>query len=127
MLIGILLSSGRFEIQIDADDKSKLGYCTKLKVSIRGGEDFLRAVQRSLVQHNITSHLKPQESKSRTRPILRISGIVNMNKIRNMIPLGLPDAKNEWQTFLKAIQITDGRKHLTLEGFDSLLKLKGLI
>ena len=127
MLVGILLSRATFKIQIDADNDSKLGYCTKLKISIRGEEDFLFGVQRSLNQHGITSHYKEHESKSRDRPILRITGMKNMRKIRDIVPSGLPDIKNKWQTFLKAIAITDDRKHLTLEGFDALLKLKGLI
>ena len=127
MLVGILLSRASFKIQIDADDNSKLGYCTKLKVNIRGGEDFLFGVQRSLNQYGIVSNYKEQESKLRDKPILKIVGMKNMRKVRSIIPSGLPDARNIWPIFLKAIEITDDRKHLTLEGFESLLKLKGLI
>ena len=127
MLIGILLSKAKFEIQINNDSKSRLGYSTKLKINIRGEEDFLLGVQRSLLQHNITSHYKKIESKSRQKPILKISGVVNMTKVKNMIPKHLPDSNNEWKDFSKAIKIMNSKGHLTLDGFDALLKIKGLI
>ena len=63
MLIGILLSVGKPEIQIIRDDNSNIGYRVRLMVKLRGREQFVEAVSRTLLQHEITCSISKQESK----------------------------------------------------------------
>ena len=58
MLIGILLSSAKMDFLIERDKKNYMGYRVRLKLILRAEEPFLLAVQRSLVQHEITSKYK---------------------------------------------------------------------
>ena len=127
MLIGILLASSRPEIQIIRDNNSNIGYRVRLKVIIRGEEKFLKAVKRSLLQHEITSSLALEESKARPKPILRIGGIKNIYKLNRLIDVGVWDRNNLWFNFRKAVNIVSNGEHLTLEGLENLFTIKGLI
>ncbi len=127
MLIGILLASARPEIQIIRDDNSNIGYRVRLKVIIRGRENFLKAIKRSLLQHEITSSLALKESKARPKPILRIGGIKNIYKLNGLIDIGIWDRNNLWPEFREAIGIVSNGEHLTLEGLENLFAIKGLI
>ena len=127
MLVGILLASARPEIQIIRDDNSNIGYRVRLKVIIRGREKFLKAIKRSLLQHEITSSLALEESKARPKPILRIAGIKNIYKLNGLIDIGVWDRNNLWPEFRDAIDIVSNGEHLTLEGLEHLFAIKGLI
>lgn len=127
MLIGILLSSARPELQIIRDDDSNIGYRVRLKTIIRGNEDFLKGIKRSLLQHEITSSLSLKESKLRPKPILRIGGIKNIYKLNHLIDVGVFDRNNLWPEFKEVISIVSNGEHLTLEGLERLFKIKELI
>lgn len=127
MLIGILLSGAKTEIQIIKDEKSQMGYRVRLKVNLRGREKFLKAVQRSLLQHHIDCNISEKESKARPQPILRIGGIKNIYKTCSLIPIGLYDRNDDWPLFAEAVDIVANNNHLTLEGLDGLFQMKGLI
>ena len=94
-LAGIFLSLGNYEILIEKDERLSIGYKVKLRISIRGSEDFLLAVQRSLIQSEVTSKYIEQESKSRPRPILKIGGIQNIVYILQTFCRDLPNAKGD--------------------------------
>ena len=127
MIIGILLSQAKMDFLIERDEASYMGYRVRMKLNIRAEEPFLLAVQRSLLQHGITSKFHKEEHKSRPKPILKIGGIKNLFKICSLVPEALPDSKNEWFIFREVVDLIDDGYHRTADGFDRILELKGLI
>ena len=121
MIVGIMLSVGKPEIQIIRDDNSNIGYRVRLMVKLRGREKFVEAVSRTLLQHEIKS------SVSRPAPILKIGGIKNMYRLMVLIHPHLIDKNDLWTPFRKAVGIVSDNKHLTLEGMEELFRIKGLI
>jgi hypothetical protein len=126
MLIGILLSSGKLDFNIERASDSQIGYRVRIKIIIRAKEEFLRAVERTLLQHEITSSYKEKESKTRPKPILKIGGIKNLYKLTELVP-DLPDAKGEWETFRELVELISENKHRTSSGLDRILEIKGVI
>ena len=126
MLIGAILGSSKVDFHIERAIDSQIGYRVKLKLIIRADFDFLKAIERSLNQHQITSSLKESESKTRPKPILKIGGVKNLFKITELVPV-LPDAKGEWVMFRELVSLLDENKHRTAEGLDRILELKGVI
>jgi len=126
MLIGILLSSSKMDFHIERAKDSQIGYRIKLKLIFRAEESFLKAEERTLLQHEITSSYKEKESKTRPKPILRIGGIKNLFKITELVPI-LPDAKDEWVTFRELVELISENKHRISSGLDRIFELKGLI
>ena len=126
MLTGILLGSSKVDFHIERAKDSQIGYRVKLKLIVRADIAFLKAIQRSLEQHQISSHLKEKESKTRPKPILKIGGIKNLYKITQLVPV-LPDAKGEWGTFREVVKLLDENKHRTAEGLERTFELKGVI
>jgi len=126
-LVGILISIAKPEIHISRADNTNIGYRVRIRVNLRGSEDFLLAVERTLLQKGIECKFKKEEHKSRPRPILTIGGIVNIWKLSGLIPDNIPDAKNCWRDFKEIISIMDNGEHHTLEGLDRIMELKGVI
>jgi|TARA_R100001510_G_C7639408_1_gene197117 hypothetical protein len=126
MLIGILLGIAKMDLHIERSSKAKLGYNAKVRLSIRGTEEFLLGVQRSLEQHQIKSNYKQREHNSRPKPILRIGGIKELHKVTKLVP-NLPDAKGEWKDFRQAVHIMSNGIHKELKGMEILMKIKGVI
>ena len=85
MLTGIILSSFVLEIRINKDKKLAIGYRTTVSLVARGNIDWLNAIKRSLLQHGITSKLNVKESKNRPSPLLRISSIKNLTKVKTLL------------------------------------------
>lgn len=126
-LEGILLSHPKTEINVSRDATTHIGYRVRLKVSFRGDEDFLKAIQRTLMQSNIEAKYKDKEHSSRPRPILTVSGKKNLHLICKLVPPKLPDSKKSWVSFRDAVELVDENKQHTAEGLDKILKLKGLL
>ncbi len=101
----------------------RVGCRVRPRVCFRGKEEFLLAVQRTLLQYEISTNFKEKESKARPRPILIVSGKDNLNRIMNMLPV-LP-SNAEWEDFEDALELCNSGKHLTQNGFDAILKMKG--
>ena len=127
MLVGILLSNAKMDFLIERDKNTYMGYRVRLKLKLRAEEPFLLAVQRSLLQHEVTSKYSPKESMTRQRPVLKIGGIKNLYKISEIVPPSLPDSKREWVVLREVIQLIDEGLHRTADGLDRILELKGLI
>tara|TARA_R100000353_G_scaffold22862_1_gene20136 strand:- start:281 stop:664 length:384 start_codon:yes stop_codon:yes gene_type:complete len=127
MLIGIFIGLANCDIRIESNYRSNLGYQVKPRLQVRGEIDFLNALQRSLLQHNIVAKIKEKESTVRPKPILRITKISDLHKICEMIPQSLADARNQWAEFRTVIEIMNNKEHLTLDGLDRILIIKGLI
>ena len=126
MLIGILLSAGKLDFNIERANDAQIGYRVRVKIILRADLFFLIGVRRSLEQHQISSSLKVKESKTRPKPILKIGGIKNLYKITELVPV-LPDAKGEWEVFRELVDLISENKHRTSSGLDRILELKGLI
>lgn len=118
MLIGIILAKGSYDIRIERNPNYQLGYNTRLQFRISGKKDFLLAIQRSLLQHGIKSRVSNQG--------LFIGSIYHIYKIRNLIP-NLPDSQNKLSEFKDLVKIFENKKHLTLEGLEYIMKIKGVI
>ncbi len=127
MLIGILLTQAKMDFLLERSNSAYMGYRVRLKLNIRAEESFLLAIQRSLLQHSITSKFHKEEHKARPKPILKIGGIKNLYKICALVPTTLPDSKNEWFVFRELVDLIDDGHHKTAKGFDRILELKGLI
>lgn len=123
MIIGILLCS-KPVLHITVDERNDIGYSSKLRLYLRGEEEFCKALERSLLQHGITSTYKERESKARPKPVLFIGGIKNHYIINKMVNPLLPSIKNEWKEYTKAYNIMANKKHLTLEGLEELIEIK---
>lgn len=126
MLTGIILSSFVLELRINKDKKLAIGYRTTVSLVARGNLEWLSAIKRSLLQHNITSKVNVKESKNRPSPLLRISSIKNLTKVRTLLK-DLPSRNFEINQFNELVDLVANKKHLTLNGFDTILKLKGVI
>ena len=126
MLIGILLSSGKLDFNIERVKDAQMGYRIRVKIILRAEEPFLRAVERTLLQHEITSSYKEKESKTRPKPVLKIGGIKNLYKLTQLVPV-LPDAKDEWGIFRELVSLISENKHRTSSGLDRIFELKGVI
>lgn len=126
-LVGILIGLANCDVRIETKNRSTLGYEVKPRLLIRGEMDFLQQVKRSLSQHSIVCSIKEKESKVRPRPILIVRRINNLHNLCNMIPLMFADARNQWTDFRTVIKIMNEKKHLTLEGLEEILRIKGLI
>ena len=124
-LEGILLSLAKPEIHVSRANNTSIGYRVRVRVNFRGSEEFLLGVQRSLEQQSINAKYKAEEHKSRPRPILSVGGLVNIWKLCGILPEGLPDAKDVWSNFKEVVDIIDRGEHHTLDGLDTILKLKG--
>jgi hypothetical protein len=126
-LSGIFLALAKIDFHINIDEKSEIGYRVRLRANIRAkNPDFLKGVARSLEQHYISTTYKDREHKSRPQPILIVGGIDNLELLCSLIPK-LPDAKDEWDNFREAVKIVKSRRHLSQEGMDKLLELKGVL
>ena len=125
-LQGIMLSSAIPEIIIAKEHSVILGYRVRLRICLRGNKEFLVGVQRSLLQHEIESKLKEKESKSRPRPILLITNMVNINRnCKELVP-DLP-TNSIWVTFKECVVMCTNGEHLTQKGLNRILKMKGLV
>ena len=123
VLNGILISIGNPEVNIVNSSKSKLGYRVRLRVCIRGGGTFLWGIKRSLLQHEIESNYKDKEHSGRPKPILVISGLQNLTRLVEMLPLDLP-TNGEWKIFTKTLQMLVNKEHLSEKGLFEIIKMK---
>lgn len=127
MIIGILLSIAKMKLNISVNDRSSIGYEVRLSLVIRGEKEFLEAIQRNLLMyHSISCSLKLKESKTRPRPILTIGQIKHLQKISDIVPKNLPSFDSRWGDFIECVAIIKNKKHKTLDGLESLMKIKGV-
>lgn len=127
-LIGILYSSTRLSVSITDRPSSKFGYQIRVSCSIRDDIELLEAIQRTLLQDEIESNIKKIESKSYSKPVLKITGIDNIHKLLLKIcrQSSLP-MLSRWENFLLVVELIIAKKHYTEKGFDQILLLKELI
>jgi hypothetical protein len=126
MLIGIILSKANWNLDILKNSSMRMGYEVRINLVFRGEEDYLLAIQRDLLSYlNVNSKYKEKESSSRQKPILKITGIKNLKSITDFVP-NLP-SNNDWDVFTQCVDIIHSSKHRTLDGFEELLKITGVL
>lgn len=131
VLAGILLSKGQFFCNVQVDEKMRLGYSVKLGLDIRmDSYGFLSGIKRAFQTYGIESRIKNKESTSRARPILKVRGINNLEKIAELLrPYTLTYLNHDatLEQFIEILSIVLQKKHRTMEGLDNILKLKGVL
>ena len=127
MLVGILLSCAKVQFKIIRTDELKIGYKPIIGLAIRGKAKFLHGVQRSLLHWGVYSSYHNKESSSRPKPILYISGAMNLKRVIENIPDNLESRQGEWTTVDTVVKMLVNKEHLTQKGLDKLLELKGVI
>jgi hypothetical protein len=126
-LQGVLLASARPELTIYRNEKKNLGYEVRARVFFRADSAaYLQYIQAALEEENVTSQFRLIESKVRPKPVLWVSGIVNLITLSRLVP-DYPDAKNRWDYFKLALETIYEGEHNTQEGLDKLLQLKGIL
>tara|TARA_R100001163_G_C5049654_1_gene186575 strand:- start:16 stop:411 length:396 start_codon:yes stop_codon:yes gene_type:complete len=125
-LEGILLSLPKPEIHVSRDDRLRTGYKVRLRLNFRGSSDFLLGLKRTFAQYNIETQYKEEEHKARPLPILRVSGATNIYSTIQLVP-DLPDAKGNWEPFKEVFSLYENGQHLTQEGLERILEIKGVI
>jgi len=122
---GAFLSHGNPEVSI-VRNGTEIGYRVRIRICLRGSEDFLLGMQRSLLQHEIDSKYKEEEHSARRKPILIVSKLSEVMKLINMLPLNLP-SNADWDILAKTTFMVMQKEHLTQDGLDKILKMKGVL
>lgn len=122
---GAFLSHGNPEVSV-VRNGTEIGYRVRVRICLRGSEDFLLGIQRSLLQHEIDSKYKEEEHSARRKPILIVSKLSEVMKLINILPLDLP-SNADWDTLAKTTFMVLQKEHLTSEGLDKILKMKGVL
>jgi|TARA_Y100000052_G_C2938671_1_gene79165 hypothetical protein len=122
---GAFLSHGNPEVSV-VRNGTEIGYRVRIRICLRGSEDFLLGMQRSLLQHEIDSKYKAEEHSARRKPILIVSKLSEVMKLINMLPLNLP-SNADWDTLAKTTFMVMQKEHLTQDGLDKILKMKGVL
>lgn len=122
---GAFLSHGNPEVSV-VRNGTEIGYRVRIRICLRGSEEFLLGMQRSLLQHEIDSKYKEEEHSARRKPILIVSKLGEVMKLINMLPLNLP-SNADWDTLAKTTFMVMQKEHLTQDGLDKILKMKGVL
>ena len=121
MLIGIFLSHAGYYLIIEKREQLyKLGYNARLRIRIGGKKEFLQAIRRSLLQHEISSVSFPSQNN------LEITSFNSICKVMELLP-DVPDSKGKLKQFKELVRMFKNREHLTLEGLEKLMEIKGVI
>tara|TARA_R100000908_G_scaffold28313_2_gene12943 strand:- start:404 stop:796 length:393 start_codon:yes stop_codon:yes gene_type:complete len=124
-LAGIFLSIPTAEVSVVKANNMSTGYRVRLRICIRGKLDYLQAIQRSLLQSQIECVIKEKENKQRAKPILIISDKKSMERVLALVP-HKPSNVN-WHIFDEIFVLYMWQRHLTQEGLDEILELKGVL
>lgn len=118
MLIGIFLSHAGYYLIIEKRDLYKLGYNSRLRIRIGGKKEFLQAINRTLLQHEIDSVFVGIH--------LEINSFDSICKVMELLP-DVPDSKDKLKLFRELVRMFKNKEHLTLEGLEKLMEIKGVI
>tara|TARA_R100000005_G_C5000199_1_gene207023 strand:+ start:1569 stop:1970 length:402 start_codon:yes stop_codon:yes gene_type:complete len=131
MLLGTLLARGRPKWHLRLSEKYGLGYAVTTQFQIRHQSlEFLLWIQRELDQKEIRSKIRGHENWQRTKHYtLHIGKRKDQYSLVDYLLRVSPIELNfgRWPTYLEAIEIIRNREHLTQDGMDKLMILKGLI
>jgi len=130
-LAGILLAKGQFFCNVQIDEKMRIGYSVKLGIDIRmDSYEFLSGMQRAFQTYGVESKLKERESATRKRPILKIRGVSNIEKVSDIIyglTLNWRNHDDTLDSFITILGLVLMKKHRTMEGLELILEIKGVL
>lgn len=132
IFLGVLYSSSKKSITIFRSADTNFGYKIRFAISLRGTELFLKIMQERLEYEGIKSSLNLLESKTRPRPILKITEVYNLIKLIELIesntflnPKQNPIFENDtWFKYKEALFLMLDKKHYTDKGFKRMLEIK---
>ena len=132
IFLGVLYNGCNKTISVFRSEDTNFGYKIRFGVSIRGTENFLQIIQERLNFEQIKSNLILSESKTRPRPLLKITEIYNLIKFIEIIeshtflnPKTNPTFINDsWSYYKEALLIMMDKKHYTDKGFNRILDIK---
>jgi len=131
MLLGTVLARGRPKWHLRKTTLYNLGYAVQTMFHIRHQSlEFLLRIQRELDQQEIKSKIRGHENWQRSKHYTLVIGKRKdqyslVDYLLRVSPIELNFGK--WPTYLEAIEIIRNREHLTQDGMDKLMILKGLI
>ena len=131
MLLGTLLARGRPKWLIIKRPSTDLGYAVQTQFHIRHQSlEFLLWIQRELDQKEIGSRIRGHENWQKTKHYTLEIGkmkdqIALVDYLKRKSPIWFKVGK--WATFVEALEIVKNKEHLTQDGMDKLMILKGLI
>jgi hypothetical protein len=117
VLVGIIIAKAVPVIKIKRSETNKIGYTILPSIIIRSNIIFLKEIQLSLSQHQIKSKFYNDEL------IITSS---NMRTLVNLIPEHYSTNK-EWEEFRIILSMMERKKHLTLSGLETIMKMKGIL
>lgn len=130
-LAGILLAKGQFFCNIQVDEKMRIGYSVKLGIDIRMDSFvFLSGIQRAFQTYGVTSRIIEKESTTRKRPILKVRGVTNIERVSEIIHGHTVKWRNHddsLHAFITILGLVVKKKHRTMDGLESILELKGVL
>ena len=130
IFLGVLYSSSKKSIAVFRSADTNFGYKIRFGVSIRGTENFLKIIQERLEYEGIKSNLNLSESKTRPRPILKITEVYNLIKLIGLIESNafLSSETNfhndDWSKYKEGLLLMLDKKHYTDKGFNRILEIK---
>ena len=132
IFLGVLYSSSKKSITVFRSEDTNFGYKIRFGLSIRGTEHFLKLIQERLNYEGIKSNLNLSDSKSRPRPILKITEVYNLIKLIELIEsnsflnpkINSIFENNSWSKYKEALFLMLDKKHYTDKGFNRILKIK---
>jgi hypothetical protein len=117
MIVGILLAKGNFYSKVEISESTNIGYsCTLQIIVASSSQELLSALSRSLTQRNFPHSLQSDR--------LVISK-TNVEHILHIIPRGLDSLSKKLADFRRIYEIVQNKKHLTLQGLEQILIIKG--
>ena len=128
ILLGAILAAGRPNFDILGDGRYATGYNVRLKFSMSHKSlEFLEEIERQLMQQSISCSIYKRGNTQtlhilKKRDLLRLAEWLRETK-GGEYWLGI----GKWKTFLDVVDIYNNKEHLTQEGMDKLMKMKGLI
>ena len=117
VLIGIVIAKAVPVIKIKRSETNKIGYTILPSIIIRSNIIFLKEIKLSLSQHQI-------ESKFYNDELIITSS--SMRTLINLIPEHYPTNK-EWKEFRTIVSMMQRKEHLTLDGLETIMKMRGIL
>ena len=123
-LQGVLIAIAKPDFAIIRVERYATGYSVRVAMKMKTNLDLSRAIQRTLLQHEIK--VRNNQTEAANKGHISVSGKDNLYKLLELIPMTLPTV-GDWMRFKRALDIVADGRHQTQEGLDELFKIKGLL
>tara|TARA_R110000744_G_scaffold193007_1_gene312050 strand:- start:1149 stop:1541 length:393 start_codon:yes stop_codon:yes gene_type:complete len=124
-VIGIFVAKAVPQIKINRSDSSRIGYAVVPSILIRSNIKFLKDIKVSLSHLQIESKITDVESNTRPSPLLVVSG-ESMRTLNKLIP-DFYSSNKDWQQFKIILSMMERKEHLTLNGLETIMTMKGIL